>query len=53
VTTPRTTAEAKTLATAEHKRNYNACLLGSGYCDRSRLSAVEMEAIRLKRTGSR
>jgi hypothetical protein len=40
-----TTPEARTLAIAEQKRNYTACLNGYGYCDLSRLTSSETEAI--------
>jgi hypothetical protein len=33
-----TPAETKTLADAEQKRNYTACVKGYGYCDRTRLT---------------
>ena len=38
-------SEAKTLADAEHKRNYAACLKGYGYCDLSRLTVEEARTI--------
>jgi hypothetical protein len=40
-----TTAESKQLARAEHQRNYQACLTGIGYCDRSLLTPVERRSI--------
>jgi hypothetical protein len=33
------------LADVEHKRNYSACLKGSGYCDSSRLTPAEANTI--------
>jgi hypothetical protein len=43
-----TPAEATTLAAAEHKRNYTACLSGNGYCDPSRLTVEETHSVHLK-----
>jgi hypothetical protein len=40
-----TETEAAALANAEHLRNYQACLKGAGYCDRSRLTPAESKAI--------
>jgi hypothetical protein len=37
--------EAKLLADAEHKRNYNACVKGYGYCDSSRLTVEETHSL--------
>ena len=43
-------SEAKTLADAEHKRNYAACLKGYGYCDASRLTDEEARTIHPSKT---
>lgn len=40
-----TRSEAYTLAAAERRRNYTACLSRHGYCDRSRLTPSEAAAI--------
>jgi len=40
-----TAAESKALARTEHQRNYQACLTGIGYCNRSLLTPVEMRSI--------
>ncbi len=41
------------LAASEHKRNYTACLTGSGYCDLSRLSVEEAHSVYLKQNAAR
>jgi hypothetical protein len=38
-------SEAATLAAAERARNQKACVTGRGYCDRSRLTPLELSAI--------
>jgi hypothetical protein len=40
-----TEKEAAALVNAEHLRNYQACLKGAGYCDRSRLTPAESKTI--------
>ena len=39
-------SEAATLAGAERTRNYKACVTGRGHCDRSRLTPLEVGAIK-------
>ena len=38
-------SEAATLAAAERARSYKACVQGRGYCDRSRLTPLELAEI--------
>jgi hypothetical protein len=39
-------SEAATLASAERTRNHKACVTGRGYCDRSRLTLLEVSTIK-------
>jgi hypothetical protein len=38
-------SEAAALVVTERARNYKACVNGRGYCDRSRLTPLELSAI--------
>ena len=40
-----TPSESKVLADSEHKGNYASCVKGYSYCDRSRLTSSEANAI--------